>query len=445
MQKISKELLGEIRLLQNILLPELTVFSLVQISVAFVLLISIGILTFAKGARYRLWSIGWVIYTLSSAGALLAIGTGFLLSDAIIASGMLFSGMIIYDGTNEKQRKNRQLLAYLGAPLFCFPIFIISVFLNLSYMVLYLPVNLFISFVCYKTVHYLLITPERRTKEFWNLLIGFLSLGLSTSLYFLIIFEGFIDIYVFLIITSLVMTGVGMLTMFIQHTNDDLTVQYNISQIMTGVLQHDVRNYIGSLHESLLQLQEFPDDSDFWLPLSLEIVETMTEFINEMRSISASLVRFEAQMYPIVISDVISEIKTRVEREYNIDETQIQVNVSKETNVMTSTLVKEILWNIIDNIFKHKGTLVVVNESHTLNKVVLEITDDAGGLPLDIQEFLNNSDAFSSSTAPGMGLGIILIRGMAKLSNIALRVEKTLSQQRTGTTYHLEFAKTMPA
>ena len=432
-------------MLQNILLPEFIVFSLILISIAFALLISIGILTFAKGPRFRLWSIGWVIYSLSSLGAAFAIGTGFLVSDAIIASGMLFSGMIIYDGTNEILRKNRQLLAYLVAPLFCFSIFTIAVFLNLSYMVLYVPVNLYVSFVSYKTVHYLLITPERRTKEFWSLLIGFLSLGISTSLYFLIIFEGFISIYVLLIITSLIMTGVGMFTMFIQHTNDNLTVQFNISQIMTGVLQHDIRNYIGSLHQSLLQLQESPDDSDFWLPLSLEVVETMTEFINEMRNISVSLVRFEAQMYPIVLLDVISEIKTRVEREYNIDQTQIQVNVSKETNVMTSVLVKEILWNIIDNIFKHKGTLVLVNETHTSHKVLLEITDDAGGLPLDIQDFLNNSDTLSGSTTPGMGLGIILIRGMAKLSNIVLRVENTPLQQRTGTTYHLEFDKAITA
>jgi signal transduction histidine kinase len=428
-------------LIQNILLPELTVFSLVQITIAFILLISIGILTFAKGARYRLWSIGWVIYTLSSVGGLLSIGTGFLLYDAIIASGMLFSGMVIYDGTKEKQRKNRQLLEYLIAPIFCVSIFIVAVSLNLSYMILYVPINYYTSFVCYTTVHHLLITPERRTKEFWSLTIGFLLLGISTTLYVLIIFEGFIDIYVFLIITSLVMTGVGMVTMFIQHTNDNLTVQYNISQIMTGALQHDIRNYVGSLHQSLHQLNESPDESDFWLPLSLEVADTMLEFINEMRHISASLVRFEAQKYPIVLMDVIDEIKVRVEREYNIDQTQIQVNVSKETNVMTSTLVKEILWNIIDNIFKHKGTTVIVNETHTSNKVVLEITDDAGGLPLDVQEFLNNSDVLSNPAAPGMGLGVILIRGMAKLSNIALRVENTLSQQRTGTIFHLEFEK----
>jgi hypothetical protein len=431
--------------LQGILLPDLIVFSLLQISIAFVLLISIGIVTFAKGNRYKLWAIGWITFTISSVGALAIIGTGFFLTDAIIASGTLFSGMLIYDGTKDRLRKGRELIVYLAAPMFCLLVFFIAVPLNLSYMVLYVPVNFSVSYACYSTSRHIFITPERRTKEYWCLLLGFLLLGISTSLYTLIIFEGFMDIYIFLIITSLVMSGVGMFTMYIQHTNDNLTVQYNISQIMTGVLQHDIRNYIGSLHESLIQLKESPEDNEFWLSLSLDVVETMTEFIDEMRSISASLVRFEAQTYPIALLDVITDTKNRVEREYNIGQAQIQVNVSKDTSVMTSTLVKEILWNIIDNIFKHEGTLVLVNETRTTNKVVLEIIDDAGGIPLDIQEFLNATDVLSGPAAPGMGLGIILIRGLAKLSNIGLRVEKTQLQERNGTIYHLEFERAITA
>jgi K+-sensing histidine kinase KdpD len=103
--------------------------------------------------------------------------------------------------------------------------------------------------------------------------------------------------------------------------------------------------------------------------------------------------------------------------------------------------VKELLWNIFDNAFKH-GTkdLVVRTNRAKQGKVTLEIIDTAGGLSADIQEFLNDPDSLNSPSAPGIGLGIILIRGLSLLCEIPMTVRNVVnSEGASGTLFLMKF------
>jgi hypothetical protein len=73
--------------------------------------------------------------------------------------------------------------------------------------------------------------------------------------------------------------------------------------------------------------------------------------------------------------------------------------------------------------------------------VTVEIQDRAGGVPIDVKEFLNNPNALSSPSAPGIGLDIILIRGLALLCDIPMEIQDVVEDEHVvGSLFQLEFS-----
>jgi hypothetical protein len=70
----------------------------------------------------------------------------------------------------------------------------------------------------------------------------------------------------------------------------------------------------------------------------------------------------------------------------------------------------------------------------------LEISDRGSGLPDNIKTFLNSTDALSKPDQPLVGLGVLLIRGIASLCGIVLVVSDNVEDiSIAGTTYNLRF------
>jgi signal transduction histidine kinase len=115
--------------------------------------------------------------------------------------------------------------------------------------------------------------------------------------------------------------------------------------------------------------------------------------------------------------------------------------VPVDLTLLTCKIVKELLWNISDNAFKHGSETLTINvKDRNADAVTLVVSDHAGGMSPEIREFLNNPNAFSSPIAPGMGLGLILIRGLSLLCGIKVHVTHNTSESGVdGTTYFLTF------
>jgi len=104
-------------------------------------------------------------------------------------------------------------------------------------------------------------------------------------------------------------------------------------------------------------------------------------------------------------------------------------------------LAKELLWNIFDNAFKHDSEILLVNGSNASNpRVVLTISDRAGGLTSTIRDYLNNPNSLTEQVPSGLGLGIVLIQGLATMCRAGLHVEDYVEDSKSiGTTYILNF------
>jgi signal transduction histidine kinase len=432
--------------MQSGLLIEPGIIVLVQVLLTFVVVISLGLFRFASGTRYKLWSIGWTIYTIAAVTTVLSSESALVMIDTIATAGMMIGTMALIDGSNEKSRQGKELVIYPILALVGVILVPIGIFLGLTYGFVFTPIGFFTTYGCWLSVVKLRTSSKTKNIDYHSLILGFSLWGFSTLFFPINIWIDILGIQVIMITLGLTITGAAMLTFVFGAKTEDLRTQYAISQLMSGILNHDMRNYVGTLSESVEQALAPDSDREFWLQLMLEITQSMSGFIADIRQVSASLSRLEMTSKPLQIRPMLDEVRLRVEREYDLDSSQITIDVSDKDLIMTSGIVRELLWNILDNAFKQKSrTLEISASESTKSYFVLKISDDAGGMTDAMCDFLNDVNALNSPAAPGTGLGLILIRGLTQLCKANLHVQNRVKDSKViGTVYTLEFGRAMP-
>jgi signal transduction histidine kinase len=433
----------KVEIVMQILVDSSILVVLLESLIAFLCLIGLGLYRFSRGVMYRLWSAAWILFSITTTVVIFATSSvGLSLVDAVASGGVVLSALLLVDGTHERRRRNNNsVLLYPAAFAGGFALVPIGIIFNLSYGMVFTPGAFLITYACFSSVIQFRKINPTRDFDYWTLIIGLIVWG-STMVFFPL--SIFVDTFVLQLIfttTGLIMTGAGMLNVFIRETTEDLKVQNSITQLMSGIVNHDIRNYVATLQESISQMQTSSTDQKFWLDLSSEAISSMADFVKEIRHISAGITRFEAERIPIDMNSLLNEVKKRVTREYDLTRDAISITIDEDTTVLTNTIVRELFWNIIDNAFKHGSEhLNIIETGSTQDVVKLEIRDDAGGLRTDVFEFLNDPDSLSSTAAPGMGLGIILIRGLSILCGVKLEVDHIGEDgQLVGTVFKLHF------
>jgi signal transduction histidine kinase len=218
-----------------------------------------------------------------------------------------------------------------------------------------------------------------------------------------------------------------------------LEQQYQVSQIMSSLIQHDIRNYIHVSRSALDLIQDVSIVENQWISIASDALEDASLFINEMRDLSGLLARMNNNHEIVPLMSVVDQVVSRVQQEYSLEHRQITVNIMESTMIKTCPLFKEILWNIFDNAFKHGSeTLYVTEMSSSKAELLLEIKDRSGGIPDDVKDFLNSPESLSRPVAPSIGLGIILIRGLSLMCSLKIAVSDSIEDfQVVGTTYLL--------
>ncbi len=420
---------------------------IIEILVAFLAIIAIGLYRFSRGLRYRLWSVAWILVTVSSlAIGLTTTGSGLTLSDGLASAGIMLSALLLVDGVKNKKRLGLYRLIYPAVYVIGFSVVPVGLVLDLSFRIVVIPVGVFTAYACWSSAILLRKTARTRNIDHWTLVIGLILWGVTMIIAPVNFFVDIFNLQIILLNTALIAIGAGMLNVYIRETSEDLRVQNTLTQLMASIINHDIRNYVWTLREAIDQAQTTGIGQKFWLDLSAEAISSMAEFVEEIRNVSAGISRFEADRLPLGLNELLIEVKTRVVREYSLAIDAISLSVEEGLTVLTNSLVKEMFWNIIDNSFKHKSQIVRILGTGSHDNVVrLEISDDAGGLPVNILEFLNNPESLSSQAAPGMGLGVILIKGLSILCGVKFKVDNVSKDgQSVGSVYKLDFERYLP-
>ncbi|MGV9103292.1 MAG: sensor histidine kinase [Candidatus Thorarchaeota archaeon] len=418
--------------------PELVLYF--EVLIAFLVLVSYGLYRFSQGVRYQLWALGFSTYSFTGITPIVIEGHGLMMTDVIATSGMVLGSLFLLDGTMKKRRIGKELVMYIIAPAIGFAIVPIGLWIGTSYGVIYSIVGVFTTFSCWTTATHFKNDVNNPGMGFLFAYSGLLLWGVSTLLFLPLEVFRLLEIQVILTTTGVIATGAGFLMHFIRETNEKLEAQYRINRLVGIIFRHDIRNYVGTARESIEQSIASEEGRETWLQLSLEIINSMYEFVQDMRDLSAKMSRFEIEAAPVHLKSVLDDVSTRVTREYGLESGRISMELEEDGMVLSSGIVKELFWNIFDNAFKHGASRLHLIVSSKDQELVVNIVDDAGGLPDDVMQFLNNPDALSDSSAPGVGVGIIIIKGLSLLCDVAMKVRKHVNEQgQRGTLFELGF------
>jgi len=401
-----------------------------------------SLIRYSTREMYRFWAIGWVIYSIGAIMGVLLSSSALIITDVFAISGMFVGATLIQDGTRGRKISRKRIRVYATGVVLFFTWLIVGLLFSFPFYYVFIPLGLHIAYVCFlsaKTV-YEMQEPMGQPK-IW-LLSGLITWGVSWILFpFLAPIPELYFVFMLIQAVGIVVSGASMLTLFMMTVTKDLERQYKVTQIMSSLVQHDIRNYI-QVAKLALELTENSGMVDnHWIDVASASLEGARNFVDEMRNIAISLTQAQIESKPEQLLELVNSIKERVIKEYSIEPDQIKVQISEDITVDICSLAKELLWNIFDNAFKHDSEILLVNGSNASNpRVVLTISDRAGGLTSTIRDYLNNPNSLTEQVPSGLGLGIVLIQGLATMCRAGLHVEDYVEDSKSiGTTYILNF------
>lgn len=402
-----------------------------------------GLIRYSKRQGYRVWAIGWLVYTLGALqGGFASSQTGLALIDIFAINAMFIGITLILDGIRTTELTRKRLQIYAAGVFFFSCLFFLGFVFGLGFQYVFMPLGLYVVYVCLSTSRTVLgFESVGDTSNSW-LVIGLLIwAGSWLVVPFTIPAFQYFDLFVILQAIGVIITGSAMLTMFAATVTKDLETQYNISRIISGLVQHDIRNYIQTARHAL-ELTEGEDVvENHWIDIAASVLVDASHFVDEMRDISTSINQVKTVSGKTPLLMTVDKARDRVMKEYKLSSEQIQVDIPSDLMISNSRLVDELLWNIFDNAFKHGSPSLSVRVSNPdTDGIELEICDRGSGLSEKIKTFLNSPNSISQPEQPVVGLGVLLIRGIASLLGIQLDVSDNIEDISVpGTMYRLRF------
>lgn len=401
-----------------------------------------SLIRYSTRESYRYWAVGWVIYSFGALCVLLFPSEGLNPLDALTLAAMYVGATLISDGSHSKRLTRKRISIYLIGIIILTGFVAVGIFLNLPFYIVFSLPGFHIAYVCMHSAKTVYDIQEPIGQPKMWLIGGLFTWGISWLIFPAVAFIP--EVYsVFLIAQSIsvVVTGASMLTLFMRTVTRDLKKQHHVTQITSGLVQHDIRNYI-QVAKLALDLIENPSlVNDHWIDVASDSLDDAGKFVDEMRDVTATLTRFKQKLEAQNLLTIINSAKNRVIQEYSLTSEQFKMQISEDITIFTCRLSKELFWNIFDNAFKHgSDKLNVVKIQSDSSQIKLEISDRGGGVSEEIKKFLNNTDSLAESVAPGLGLGLVLIHGLALLCRVQLHVDDVIEESAiVGTKYTLIF------
>jgi signal transduction histidine kinase len=402
-----------------------------------------GLFRYSAKQSFRYWALGWVIYSIGGLQAGFSSFEGLVPYDLFGLVCIFIGASLILVGSRGSELTRKQVRNIAVSTIVILMSGVASLVLEIPYYVVFGFLGMYVAGACLISVR-----AVQGIKDVTDISKGWLMAGLAVWALSWIIFPlvAIMQFYFyFLIIQSagVIITGSAMLTLFTSTVTRNLEHQYQVSQIMSSLIQHDIRNYI-QVAKSAIELTEGTSVvENHWIGIATDSLNDAAAFINEMRDITSVLYRQGNALVPTTLASIISDISDRVQMEYSLRPEQIQVQIQESCLVQSSPLVKEILWNIFDNAFKHGSPVLHVRTMPSAeSNTILEISDRSGGLSQELKDFLNSPESLSRPVPPGLGIGVVLIRGLAIICGIDLCVEDIIQDSSViGTKYILGFKK----
>jgi signal transduction histidine kinase len=415
---------------------------LIELGLAFVLLVSVVLYRYSVSVKFRYWAIGWTIFGFSVLTSAIRESTITTLLDVLSLTMMSVAAIIILIASTDLIGVKDFRPLYASVVIMTLLLSLLSALLLLPLAFPIVPVELILAYAALSTVNQILTSEERLGFTGTSLVIGFLTWGLSALLYLLLLAIPIASFAVAVQTTAYIWVGASMMAYYIQLMEAASRMQYEISEVMSHLLQHDIRNYVQTASLALEAHSMTDSLPDSLLKVASKAMEDAVVFIEKMRQVSVSLSRVESSIGPTAIAPMIRNATSRVQREYGAEGADISIQIQEESMVNSNPLAEELLWNIIDNAVKQGSSAVEISCPQCDERsTTIQITDYAGGVSREIMAYLNSPMKNATNSAPGKGLGLMLIKRLSELCGAKTRASDTIRETGiVGTTFRIVFS-----
>ncbi|MHA1938238.1 MAG: sensor histidine kinase [Candidatus Thorarchaeota archaeon] len=415
---------------------------LIELGLAFVLLVSVVLYRYSVSVTFRYWAIGWTIFGFSVLTSAIRESTITTLIDVLSLTMISIAAIIILTASTNQIGVKDYHPIYASAVSITLLLSLLSALLSLPLAFPIVPVQLILAYAALSTVTKILSSEERLGFTGTSLVIGFLVWGLSALLYILLLAIPIASFAVAVQTTAFIWVGASMMAYYIQLMESASRMQYEISEVMSHLLQHDIRNYVQTASLALEAHSMTDSLPDSLLKVASKAMEDAVVFIEKMRQVSVSLSRVESSIGPIAIAPLVRNAASRVQREYGADGANISFQIQEESMVNSNPLAEELFWNIIDNAVKQGSPTVEISCPQCDERsTTIQVTDYAGGVSREVMAYLNAPMKNAANSAPGKGLGLMLIKRLSELCGAKTRASDTIRETGiVGTTFQVVFS-----
>ncbi|MHA1812254.1 MAG: sensor histidine kinase, partial [Candidatus Thorarchaeota archaeon] len=316
-----------------------------------------------------------------------------------------------------------------------------SVTLSLPWSVAYAPLHLYSSFVLFLFLRRLgsfQIATGFVPDVLRAAIVAWIAAGLLFPLAWLGV-ENVLVTYAGIEATAVSVLGASLFILLLRESHRTAEQHHKVSLLMASVVQHDIRNFLQTAISALEMATDNDKQASLWIAAAIDSLVRAADFVKEMRDISAEITRFERVEMPVDLASMIKTVVDTLKHIYVERPRTVQIQVPHPFLVISNQLLKQVLWNIIDNSFKHGSDTLTIWSNVSGSRGTLFIEDRAGGVDEEIRRYVNNLSV-SEDQMPGVGLGVILIRGLSQLAHARVTLQNVTDESVVvGCRYVLDF------
>ncbi|MHA2425999.1 MAG: hypothetical protein ACXAEF_14505, partial [Candidatus Thorarchaeota archaeon] len=117
--------------------------------IAFYGTVAWGLIRYSNRQGYRLWAIGWLVYTIGALqGGFASSATGLAPQDLIAINSMFIGGSLILDGIRATELTKKRLQNYAIGVAFFSCLLLLGLFYDIGYQIIFMPLGFYIIYVC---------------------------------------------------------------------------------------------------------------------------------------------------------------------------------------------------------------------------------------------------------------------------------------------------------
>lgn len=226
--------------------------------------------------------------------------------------------------------------------------------------------------------------------------------------------------------TGLSMTNMMLFLMYIEDTRHEVEEHLSMSQVMSSLITHDLRNYINIAFTALDLMEIEDDDNEHYWTIAEESLTSALAFMSNTRDTIRSLVSGNSEKKEIELVKMLLEVRKQVIIEHELDENSLIIDNEEEYIILESPLLKQIIWNIIDNAVTHTDLKSNIRISVVKHEgVSLLIQDNAGGMDDEIKTCINKLSVDSER----LGIGLNIVIRLARLLMIDISVRDVIEKE----------------